>query len=83
MRALIPNTVEVTECDLALLSPAEPAMVVNAKQLAWIQRRRLARQMSWAVVKKEKMLGRSLHAKRRYEKEVSGFTKRKLKCISY
>ena len=75
MRRLFSSNFGLSEVDLAMMTK-EAVMVVNDKQLPWIQKRREIRKV--VVTERKKMVGRSLHAKRRYINEVSGFTRRKV-----
>ncbi len=70
----MPDTLGFDESQLAMMYKGGlPPMVVNAKQLSWIVKRRLARDVADEKPVK-KSIGRSLHAKRRHMHEVSGFT---------
>jgi hypothetical protein len=72
MRELVPDSLGLDECMLALTCKDVPPMVVNSKQIAWMLKRREKRKREDDSPRKS---GRSLHAKKRYETgERSGFT---------
>ena len=73
MRSLVEDSLGFNECQLATCSD-NPPMVVNSKQLSWILKRRDARLAS--IPSPCKMKGRSLHALRRHQNEMSKFTKK-------
>jgi CCAAT-binding transcription factor (CBF-B/NF-YA) subunit B len=73
----MPDSLGFDEAQLAMIYRYRlPPMVVNAKQIEWISKRRPVRRLlDDTPIKKSN--GRSLHAKRRHLNEVSAFTGKK------